>query len=199
MRLAFTRRVSSLRGFRGISIGSGIEAVDRAVANRLIEHSFDEDCTYTPSLVESLRLSPFEASAWQWESGLSSVPRLSEPELKALIAAARDPFQLVERDVSSLSGGIKDLLGSDHPVLASCAKYFFEMDGGKKIRPVMVLAVSYALNSQPSTASPLLATPQQRRLAEITEMIHTASLFHDDVIDKATTRRGVPSVNQVPP
>ena len=27
-------------------------------------------------------------------------------------------------------------------------------------------------------------------------MIHTASLFHDDVIDKAATRRGVPSVNQ---
>jgi geranylgeranyl pyrophosphate synthase len=30
----------------------------------------------------------------------------------------------------------------------------------------------------------LFATPQQKRLAEITEMIHTASLFHDDVIDK---------------
>jgi geranylgeranyl pyrophosphate synthase len=28
------------------------------------------------------------------------------------------------------------------------------------------------------------ASPAQKRLAEITEMIHTASLFHDDVIDK---------------
>lgn len=35
----------------------------------------------------------------------------------------------------------------------------------------------------------------QRRLAEISEMIHTASLFHDDVIDGAETRRGVPSVH----
>jgi geranylgeranyl pyrophosphate synthase len=117
--------------------------------------------------------------------------------MKALVGAAQDPFQLVERDVSSLSGGIKDLLGSDHPVLASCAKYFFDMDGGKKIRPVMVLAVSHALNTQPSLARGQLVSSQQRRLAEITEMIHTASLFHDDVIDKAATRRGVPSVNQV--
>lgn len=32
--------------------------------------------------------------------------------------------------------------------------------------------------------------PQHRRLAEITEMIHTASLMHDDVLDESDTRRG---------
>lgn len=76
-------------------------------------------------------------------------------------------------------------------------RYFFDTDGGKKIRPTMVLAVSYALNAQsvnPShdnscrdsnlIAETMYATPSQKRLAEITEMIHTASLFHDDVIDK---------------
>ncbi len=55
----------------------------------------------------------------------------------------------------------------------------------------MVLLVSYALNSK------ICASPAQKRLAEITEMIHTASLFHDDVIDKASTRRGVSTVNQL--
>jgi len=56
-------------------------------------------------------------------------------------------------------------------------------------------------------SSPLLATtavpdlslphilPSQRRLAEITEMIHTASLLHDDVIDESPTRRSQPSAN----
>ena len=37
--------------------------------------------------------------------------------------------------------------------------------------------------------------PSQRRLAEITELIHTASLLHDDVIDNSVARRSTPSAN----
>lgn len=37
--------------------------------------------------------------------------------------------------------------------------------------------------------------PSQRRLAEITELIHTASLMHDDVIDHSEARRSAPSAN----
>ncbi|KAL9046874.1 MAG: hypothetical protein Q9214_000410 [Letrouitia sp. 1 TL-2023] len=37
--------------------------------------------------------------------------------------------------------------------------------------------------------------PSQRRLAEITELIHTASLLHDDIIDNSTSRRSSPSAN----
>lgn len=104
---------------------------------------------------------------------------------------------------------LQSLLGTDHPVLEACAKYLFELDGGKKIRPTMVLLVARAAAahaprsvsnvnghhaSDPESPGPL---PSQKRLAEITEMIHTASLFHDDVIDEADARRGVPSINKL--
>lgn len=53
---------------------------------------------------------------------LFSSPQHDIAALKAAGKLAKDPFDLVEKDVSTLSGGIKDLLGSDHPVLESCAK-----------------------------------------------------------------------------
>jgi hexaprenyl-diphosphate synthase len=49
------------------------------------------------------------------------------------------------------------------------------------------------LGTAPGDPIAILGT--QRRLAEIVELIHTASLLHDDVVDHAETRRGMPSAN----
>lgn len=123
---------------------------------------------------------------------------LSAPPLKP----ESDPFLLSKDDMKTLSQSIRsDLIGSDHPVLSKAAAYFFEegQDGGKKVRPMMVLLLSRAMKihtKQNSVVRPDLFQAQ-RRLAEISEMIHTASLFHDDVIDGADTRRGAPAVHKV--
>jgi len=117
-----------------------------------------------------------------------------------------DPFFLSHADVNDISATIgNDLVGTDHPVLNSAARYFFNTEDGKgkgkQVRPVMVMLLSRAMmqmNSHLETSTPQLnhTLKSQRRLAEITEMIHTASLFHDDVIDDADTRRGQPAAHR---
>lgn len=136
------------------------------------------------------------------------------PDLPPGVQVDADPFFLSKTEVEGLSKSIReDLLGTDHPVLNKAASYFFgSADGGKKVRPMMVMLLSRALadtlgqSSMPDESS-LFTQPlswqrpdlpaAQRRLAEISEMIHTASLFHDDVIDGADTRRGMASVHMV--
>ena len=55
------------------------------------------------------------------------------------------------------------------------------------------LSSSSIANTYSQEGSDIL--PSQRRLAEITELIHTASLLHDDVIDDSISRRSLPSAN----
>lgn len=73
------------------------------------------------------------------------------------------------------------------------------LDVDSSMSPSTVLADS---NPSPLTSPPVVedtsdtsVLPSQRRLAEITELIHTASLLHDDVIDNSISRRSAPSAN----
>ncbi len=96
----------------------------------------------------------------------------------------------VENDLNILTDNLKQLIGARHPILGAAAEHLFEA-GGKRIRPAIVLLVSRA------TTSDHELTARHRRLAEITEMIHTASLVHDDVVDEADLRRNVETVNNL--
>jgi len=76
-------------------------------------------------------------------------------------------------------------LVSPVPAVTSIGKYL-QVSGGKRLRPALLLLAAKALGEVSSSAIALGA---------VVEMIHTATLVHDDVIDGANLRRGRPSTN----
>ncbi|MBE9198412.1 MULTISPECIES: solanesyl diphosphate synthase [unclassified Nodularia (in: cyanobacteria)] len=106
------------------------------------------------------------------------------------MTSATSLFTPVEADLRLLADNLKQLVGNRHPILFMAAEHLFGA-GGKRIRPAIVLLISRATMLENDI------TLRHRRLAEITEMIHTASLVHDDVVDESQMRRGVETVHSL--
>ncbi len=104
------------------------------------------------------------------------------------MATVAELLQPVESDLDTLLADLRSLIGAGHPILQAAAEHLFAA-GGKRLRPGIVLLLSRAVAPDGELSA------RHRRLAEITEMIHTASLVHDDVVDEAATRRGVDTVH----
>lgn len=115
---------------------------------------------------------------------------LNLARVRQSMTPATSLFSSVEADLRILADNLIQLVGNDDPILYAAAQHLFGA-GGKRIRPAIVLLISRA------TMLDKDITPRHRRLAEITEMIHTASLVHDDVVDEADLRRGVPTIHSV--
>src|SRR4029077_19850900 len=97
---------------------------------------------------------------------------------KGIFDLVRDDLALVEQEIAAQSGG------AIQPV-SEIASYLRE-GGGKRLRPALLLLAAGAAGYRGSSAI---------RLGAVVEMIHSATLVHDDVIDGANTRRGRPSAN----
>ncbi|XP_043365420.1 all trans-polyprenyl-diphosphate synthase PDSS1 isoform X3 [Dermochelys coriacea] len=106
----------------------------------------------------------------------------------------KDPFKLGRKDLKNLYEDIKkEFLVSTAELREMCEYYF---DGkGKAFRPMIVVLMARACNIHHNNSGEVQAS--QRSVAIIAEMIHTASLVHDDVIDDANSRRGKMTVNQI--
>ncbi|KAB5538325.1 hypothetical protein DKX38_015858 [Salix brachista] len=124
----------------------------------------------------------------------------------SLVEEQLDPFSLVADELSVLANRLRSMVIAEVPKLASAAEYFFKMGvEGKRFRPTVLLLMATALNvrileTTTNGVGDALATELRKRqqsIAEITEMIHVASLLHDDVLDDADTRRGIGSLNFV--
>lgn len=108
------------------------------------------------------------------------------------VSQTLDPFKLVEKDLEPLSQYVLELVDSENPVLTMAASHFFEKKQGKRFRPTIIALVGRALSPGGQSES---VVKRSLQLGQITEMIHVASLIHDDVLDVADTRRGGEAVH----
>ena len=101
------------------------------------------------------------------------------------IATAAEVFELLRDDLSAIEQEFSRQSASKVEVITDIAQYLIA-GGGKRIRPLLLLL----------SAKSLGCTSHSRiRLGAVVEMLHTATLVHDDIIDEADTRRGRPSSN----
>jgi octaprenyl-diphosphate synthase len=89
------------------------------------------------------------------------------------------------RDIEGIEERLKGALPASYPFLAEAAAYATD-SGGKRVRPLLMSAGFRALGQE--------ETRPIHALAAAFQLIHTATLVHDDVIDRAELRRGKPSV-----
>ncbi len=98
-----------------------------------------------------------------------------------------NPFSLVASDLEKVESILRQTLESPRPgvdrLLGHLAHY-----KGKRLRPALLLLVANACGRVDSA---------HHVLGAVVEMIHTATLVHDDVLDSATVRRHVPTVNSL--
>ncbi|SDO94430.1 heptaprenyl diphosphate synthase component II [Halobacillus aidingensis] len=93
-------------------------------------------------------------------------------------------YSFLKNDLAVIEEAVNDTIQSDNPVLREASSQLLQA-GGKRIRPVFVLLGGkfghYDIERMKAVAVSL-------------ELIHTASLVHDDVIDEAELRRGEPTI-----
>lgn len=110
--------------------------------------------------------------------------------------------QYVHRDLINMHKDINSMFTTSKPELKNICEYYFD-GSGKSIRPLIIcsmaraLNVHYMLNFHPNQKiePEYVLMDSQKKIAHIAEMIHVASLIHDDIVDASDLRRGKPSVN----
>jgi len=98
---------------------------------------------------------------------------------------AREIFDLIQEDLEQVEKKIsaESVAGVE---AATAISQYLQSAGGKRLRPTMLLLASKLVGNGNSSAI---------QLGAVVELVHAATLVHDDVIDAAQTRRGRPSTN----
>jgi octaprenyl-diphosphate synthase len=94
---------------------------------------------------------------------------------------------LLQQELAATDAFIMQQLHSEIPLVRQIVAYILEC-GGKRIRPMVLLAAAKAANYDNAAVI---------SLAAVIELIHTATLLHDDVVDHASFRRGQKTANTI--
>ena len=111
---------------------------------------------------------------------MSSGPAAAPTSLKAV-------QRLVEEDLGRVVVELRRILTADLPIINDVNAHLLQMRG-KLLRPTMLLLANRA------AAAP---DPRVVTLAAVVELIHVATLVHDDSVDHSVLRRGLPTVNHL--
>ena len=112
--------------------------------------------------------------------------RLQAPEAEEAPMTPEEIFSLVRHDLMLVEQEF-DRNASDATDLVSEIARYLHDGGGKRVRPALLLLSSRMVSGEAGTSS--------IRMAAVVEMLHTATLVHDDIIDDARVRRGRASAN----
>jgi len=104
----------------------------------------------------------------------------------AQAAPAPNPARVVERDLAAAEAKLKRLLDSNEPLISEVCHYLVD-GGGKRLRPTFVLLVYRACGGSDEKVVDAIDA------GIALELIHSATLLHDDIIDGGKLRRGKPS------
>ena len=91
-------------------------------------------------------------------------------------------------DMERVEGELRGSVDSEDRFLGEVAQHLVSA-GGKRLRPALTLCAAYAAEGAEAASAAAVTG------GVACELVHLGSLYHDDVIDEAETRRGVPSVN----
>lgn len=93
---------------------------------------------------------------------------------------------LVHSELGVVEAEFERQLSTASPLVSSIGRHIRE-GGGKRLRPALLLLSAKLVTGE--------VTPSATSMATVMEMLHTATLVHDDILDNAPVRRGRPSVN----
>ncbi|MEX0800825.1 MAG: polyprenyl synthetase family protein [Dehalococcoidia bacterium] len=118
---------------------------------------------------------------------MSQLTALREPPPPGAAAVSGLPrHSLTGEDVAALQQQMASLVSTAHPMARQPAEYYLGAPG-KLLRSQLLIGIARAGRFSSDAF----------RWAAIIELIHLSSLYHDDVVDNATTRRSLPSLNNV--